>query len=697
MNKGYFIITFKIVVINILLLLSVFAFAQNAKIDSLKSILPTAKDFTRVQVLVELCWEYRNVQSDSAISYGNQAIALSSALEKYHTQAKVYAYLCFIYGNKGDYATALSMGQQGLELSEKIDDKEQMGFALQNLAEINGKLENYKQAVEYAIKALQSFESINHLNGIAFCYLTLGNIHSEENDLSKAHYYYKKALETRKKQKNIGGIATATNLLGVILTKQGQYKEALEYLSYALAIYFQQKNRRGIAYCSNNIAKAQLGKNALDSTIFFAKQGIEIAQNAGFKQVLQESYETLSQVYAQRKDFAQAYQYQKLFIAYRDSIFNEEKFRRLQELQNRYQNEKQKHEIDMLKADNQRKNLLNSIFIGGFVLIFGLVFALWRGNRLKKKANKLLKSQHHEIKEKSVRLLELNEELKQTNEELNINLEVVNQQNGEIQRKNEIIEKKNKDLADSINYAKRIQMAILPTNNDLKKYFKDCFVLFKPKDVVSGDFYWTAHKEDKVLIAVVDCTGHGVPGAFMSMISNDLLNLIVHEKEIHEVDVILAEMNKLIRVVLKQDETDSKDGLEMAICSLDIKNKRLTYAGAMNPLYYILESQAGKALIEIKADKVPIGGYELKKEHFFTKHTFDLKESMVFYLFSDGYADQFGGADDKKFLVKRFKELLFSVHHLPMETQQQILEKTLVDWMHNQKQVDDITVIGIRI
>ncbi len=678
-------------------------FSQNAKIDSLKKIFSTSKqDTTKLVILVEICWQYRNVQSDTAILYGNRAIRLAQDLKNYRLQAKTYNYLSAIHRNKGDYTTALNMSQKSSELAEQIGNKEEMGFALQNMGENNAKLKNYKQAINYTLKALQHFEEIKHLRGIAFCYLTLGNIHSAEESFQKAYDYYSKALEVRKLEKDINGIATATSLLGVTLGKQQKHAEALKFIHQATAMFVKQNNNRSISSMFNNMAKSHLGLNQYDSAVIYAEKSIILAKKIGLKENIKECYETLSKVYASEKNFTIAFDYQRLFIIYNDSIFNEEKNKQFQEIQNRYQHEKQKNEIDLLKSENQRKTLLNWAFIGGLVLVLGLVFALLRGNYVKKQANNELKAKNNEIQEKSAKLVELNEELKQTNEELNINLEIVNNQNVEIQHKNEIIEKKNKDVADSIAYAKRIQLAILPNVNDLKQHLSDCFVFFKPRDVVSGDFYWSAKKESKILLAVADCTGHGVPGAFMSMISNDLLNLIVHEKELHDVDVILTEMHKLIRQVLKQDDNDSRDGLDIAICSIDLEKKTLEYAGAMSPLYLIQnkdnsDNEMATIITEIKADKIPIGGHKLKKERFFSKHTFDISQPTIFYLFSDGYADQFGGEHGKKFMVRQFKELLVSIHRLPMNEQQEIVENTLASWAKDERQVDDVTVIGVKI
>jgi len=251
-----------------------------------------------------------------------------------------------------------------------------------------------------------------------------------------------------------------------------------------------------------------------------------------------------------------------------------------------------------------------------------------------------------------------------------------------------------KDIKDSINYARRIQQAILPLENDIRKELPEHFIYFKPRDVVSGDFYWFNKKNDKVFIAACDCTGHGVPGAFMSIIGNSLLNEIAHEAEVTEPAQILNMLRDKIILALKQrsGEQESKDGMDMMLCCIDRKNKKLSFSGANNPLYVIRKGE----LKEFKGNKQPIGVYgdELKP---FTNQELDLQAGDLIYLFSDGYPDQFGGPRGKKFLYTRFKELLLSVSSRNMQQQYTDLDRAFWDWKKENEQVDDVLVIGIRI
>ncbi|TAF67784.1 MAG: hypothetical protein EAZ55_01835 [Cytophagales bacterium] len=273
-----------------------------------------------------------------------------------------------------------------------------------------------------------------------------------------------------------------------------------------------------------------------------------------------------------------------------------------------------------------------------------------------------------------------------------------------IQEQNKALTKINEDLAiqkqetqDSILYAKRIQNAMLPQEEEMKKEFSDLFVLFQPKDIVSGDFYYFAIKGNKKIIAAIDCTGHGVPGALMSMIGNDLLEQIIHDKEIHDANRILDELHKGIRKSLKQAENDNKDGMDISLLIIDKQAKTITFAGAKNPLVYVYDNE----VVEVAADKYSIGGEQIEQERIFTPHhiPYPQKGRMVCYLFSDGYQDQFGGEKRQKFSRRRFRELLNSIAILPLNEQKQKLTDTFEHWRAQGKEqiIDDVLVIGIAI
>ena len=270
----------------------------------------------------------------------------------------------------------------------------------------------------------------------------------------------------------------------------------------------------------------------------------------------------------------------------------------------------------------------------------------------------------------------------------------VEERTNELAEKNREIEQKNKDITDSIVYAKRIQEAILPRRNVIFEELQDAFIFYRPKDIVSGDFYWYGSKNGKQIIAAVDCTGHGVPGAFMSMIGNNLLNQIVMEKGITEPGAILEDLNLGVQNALQQEAgaDGANDGMDMAICTMDTNTGALSYAGAYRPLYIVSEG----ALAKTDGDKYPIGGAHMARERSYATHHYQLKKGDSFYIFSDGYPDQFGGPKGKKFMAKRFQRMILELQSLDMQAQKERFQGTLEEWMQDFEQIDDILVIGVR-
>jgi len=263
------------------------------------------------------------------------------------------------------------------------------------------------------------------------------------------------------------------------------------------------------------------------------------------------------------------------------------------------------------------------------------------------------------------------EQLHQKLERYSRDLEqTIEERTNEITVQKEIIEAKNQSIIESINYAKRIQDAALPRVEEIKESIPESFIYFKPRDIVSGDFYWFVKKGKKIIVTAADCTGHGVPGAFMSLIGNDLLNEIVTARGVIESDKILNELHDSVRKALRQEENKSRDGMDLALCVIDTETKTLQYSGAKNPLVYFKNGE----MTLIKGDKYPIGGVQFQVDRHYTRHEVDLSEPIMLYVFSDGYQDQFGRAKSEKFMSKNFRTLLQEIHDKPIEEQKQIFD-----------------------
>jgi len=339
------------------------------------------------------------------------------------------------------------------------------------------------------------------------------------------------------------------------------------------------------------------------------------------------------------------------------------------------------------------KNSKNEEFFVEVTMYYGeekeksLLYIILRDISLEKKNKQLLEWQKNEIIQKTEKIETHRDAIESQKEEIETQRDLAETQRDRISAQK-------KELTDSIKYASRIQSALSPESESFSKIFSDYFILNKPKDIVSGDFYWLSVKGNKTVVAVADCTGHGVPGAFMSMLGVEFLNEIVNNLGIVQPNRILNNMRDRIIKVMGQTGTigETGDGMDMALVSIDLENYSLQYAGAFNPLFIIRNNN----LNEIKSDRMPIGFFH-RIEKPFTNHEIEIKANDSIYLFSDGYKDQFGWRSDKKFNMNNFRELLLSIQNVPMKAQKLLLENNLKNWMGDMEQVDDILVVGIRI
>ncbi|TAE00671.1 MAG: hypothetical protein EAZ97_05160 [Bacteroidetes bacterium] len=640
------------------------SFAQKSKIDSLENALKNAKhDTVEVKILKELCWENRNSYPEKALEYGRKGLELAENLDDKKDISNLLIFVGVVYRNQGDHPRALEYYMKSLKIAEEIKDKERIGYSYHSIGDIYEKQGAYEQSIDYLKKALKMFEEIKDQKGIAYSLYTIGKVYNNEKDYPEALEYLFKSLEIREALKDTYAMANCLNYIGLVYYNQKQYGASLSYSFKGLNYFHKIDDFKGISTTLHTVAKNHFKLSQYDSSIYYSQKSIDIARTIKLKTAIKDSYENLANCYNATQKFNKAYECLTFFMAYKDSLFSEERNNQLSGIQFNYQQEKKEVEIKLLKEESQKKDLLKNFSVAGILLFAILALVLYRSNQDKKRNNLLLESQK--------KLIEL---------------------------KSEELEDKNSSITSSINYARRIQSAILPVKPKISKYLPEHFILFMPRDIVSGDFYWFANfqnstGEQKNMIAAIDCTGHGVPGAMMSMVANGLLNQTVYEKKMCDPAKILDELQIGIRDALHQTENDSKDGMDMSLCVIDQKNKILEFAGAMNPLHYVQNNE----FHTIKATRKSIGGTKIFDGEGFTKHSINLSTPTIFYMCSDGYEDQFGGKDNKKFMVKQLKDLLFAIHSLPMEKQRLILEDKINDWKGNYSQIDDILVVGVKI
>ncbi|WP_375558890.1 7TM diverse intracellular signaling domain-containing protein [Bernardetia sp. OM2101] len=337
-------------------------------------------------------------------------------------------------------------------------------------------------------------------------------------------------------------------------------------------------------------------------------------------------------------------------------------------------------------------DIFTYLFQGGVViqLVFYALGIGYQVNRLEREKSDVL-AENLELQKETTTLLE--KKVKQRTVEIEQQKEEIEAINSSLMEQKGLMEKRNQDITSSINYARRIQDAVLPDLRSFKRSVPNCFVLYTPRDIVSGDFYWFSQKDNEIVLAAADCTGHGVPGAFMSILGDSYLNQIVNLQGITKADSILSRLHGQIRRALRQSSTENKDGMDISICVIDLENNHVTFAGAKRPLLYIQND----TIFEIKGDKHSVGGFQTKAENSYTSHQIDFNIPTAFYIFSDGYVDQFGGQYNRKFMIKNFKNLLLEIHKEPMVKQRQILDKRFEDWKGSNKQIDDVIVVGFQV
>ncbi|HSH64434.1 MAG TPA: tetratricopeptide repeat protein, partial [Bacteroidia bacterium] len=498
-------------------------------------------------------------------------------------------------------------------------------------------------------------QRINDRLGIAMSYNNLGLIFYSQANLDSALEYYKIALKIKEELVDKSLLSTTYTNIGNIYFELHQFDAALTYQLKSLNASESGKDKRGILTAYHAIGGIYEGKKNFSEAIRYYNLALAISQEIDMKQGILESYKGLSSAYKLSRNFERSLDYLNLYYTEKDSILNKENFKQVAELNTRYETDKKEKEILLLTKDQElnakiikQQQLVRWGLIGGLGLLSISVFSIYRRYRFKQKANKILEKQKQEI-----------------------------------QRKNMLI-------TDSIDYAQTIQEAVLPTQQEIKKLIPGSFILYKPKATVSGDFYWVNQINERLICAVIDCTGHGVPGAFMSLLGYNMLENMA--KDLTPA-TILDTLNREVNTRLAGQDTseESKHGMDISIIAIDRKTNCLEFAGARNSLYVVRENE----LIELKADKMSIGN---RQTNSFTNQFIDIKKGDMLYLFTDGFPDQIGGPNRKKFYYQPFKELLISISSLDPEQQQVRLNEAHSHWMgERMDQTDDILILGMKI
>jgi serine phosphatase RsbU (regulator of sigma subunit)/Tfp pilus assembly protein PilF len=638
--------------------------------------------------------------SESKLRYCDEAIELAQKLDIF--PALPYYLKGEAYFDVGKYELALEYFIQAANYYEEIEDQRNLGRTYNSMAIIYNQQGNRDNEKLYLQKASKIFEQSKDSSSLRYSLHNLGYLNYSMGQYDTALVVLTKALDLFKKSNSPYEYIVCTGNIGLVHSRLSDLDTAEVYLRTAIDTLASYGDNYAVPEFMIEYADILRQKGEINQAISYASRAIKIADSPAYER---DASRLLARLYEVTGNIDSAYYYQSKFVVINDSINNDEIIRKMADLRTEYEVGRVQAELDVVERE---KLIRNIVIIGlGIILILAIALVTSYYRNLKRsrtltaaleERRRLLVKQSSELQEKNEEILKANEELTTLNEAISKQNTQITEANEELTALNEAISKQKNEILDSITYAKRIQSAMLPPEQYFQELLNDVFILFKPRDIVSGDFFWIKHVNQYVILAAADCTGHGVPGAFMSMLGMSYLNEIVQRREITRPNQVLNELRKQIRNSLRQhgQAEESKDGIDMALCVIDEKNNALQYAGANNPLYLIRSINGCPELTEFKADRMPLGYYQGRFKPF-TNQDIQLEFGDVFYLFSDGFMDQKGGRDNKKFMSKKFKDLLIKIHQEPMQEQKTILDKTITDWMGDNPQIDDILVIGVRV
>lgn len=599
-----------------------------------------------------------------AIECFEECRALAGKIGDKDQEATVLFNLSVNHGDLGENTKAIEYLYQSMRLREEMDDKPGMAKCLRSLAWYHSRQEEYAKSNKLLLKSLSAFRAFNMPDEMGIAYNNLGTNYQNLHDNEKALSCFDEALKLFQQVGNQRGRAAVIHNKTELYFNADQLQEALDNEMQSLKIREELEDKEGLTASLHTIGQIYFRKADLQQAYIAARKSLSIAQQVGNPKFIQDAAHLLYDIYKKEGKYKPALEMHELRIAMRDSLINQDL--RKKNLQKEFQYQyARKAEADSIKVAEEKKvtsaqlenekNQRLSLY-GGLGLV--TIFSVFMVNRFR-------------VTHKQKKLIEAKEK--------------------ETLTQKKIVEEKQKEIMDSIAYAKRLQQAILPSDSLISNYVNDFFLLYRPKDVVAGDFYFFERKEELIYLAAADCTGHGVPGAMVSVVCSNALHRSLNEFNIEIPGKILDKTSELVVETFARSGNDVKDGMDISLCCLNMLNRRLSWSGANNPLWYIYNGE----FAEIKANKQPIGKtYDPKP---FDTRELILQPGTAVYLITDGYADQFGGPKGKKYKYRQLQELLLEIHPLPMDQQKLRLAESFDSWKGELEQIDDVTIIGIRV
>ena len=658
---------------------SLFSLGRSAATDSIKAIIndPNVSDSISVEAQFALAWYYYENNPDTAIIICANATRMSEDKNFKWGMSGGYGWLAFLYRQEGKYDTALEYIFKSLKLRKELGEEKDLVLTYSDIGDVYFLLKKYQLAKKFYRESINQAIKIKDERGRIRSLTTYGNVLYDEKKHDSCLAIYNETLAFHASVNDSANMGSSYHNLASTYDQMGDFEKALEY--YKISLKLGKHNSGTITSTYSNMAQLYFELNNIDKSLEYNNIALKLSEEANNKQVLEAVYNLSYKIYKLQGKYSQALEMHEKYTKLMNDLFNDKTKKAVLEQTIKYgydlKEAQIKAELEKQKAldesEKQKQSLLLMISLISLVVISGVAIFIYR-------TLSITKDQKNIIEE--------------TNEELNnINGELASQRD-EIEKQKELVDTKNLEITSSIQYAKRIQEAILPPRELLNKYLHDGFVLYAPKDVVAGDFYWLDTVDNKVFFAVADCTGHGVPGAMVSVVCNSALNRCIREYKIERPSEILDKTRELVINTFEKSARQVMDGMDICLCVWDKNTGNFEYAGANNPLYLLKKDRALEIIVP---DKQPVGYSE--KSNKFTNHTIDLANIDSIYLFTDGYADQFGGVKGKKMGYKKFREKLIEVSSLEMNEQEVQLEVFFSKWRGAEEQVDDVCVMGIKI
>ncbi len=669
----------------------------------------SSPDTVRLGAMDNYAWDgYLFTKPDSAVLLGKDFLDLAKKAQNYKYQGAANNLIATAYYFTNKYDSALLHYEQAYKSYNNINFQEGLGSCKANIANVYKEKGNFALAIENAMESLKIRERNKNERGIINSLEIIGTIYSRQENYPKAKDYFKQALKRSQLLGDKQLLASAYTNVAAIFYMEGEYDSTKIYTLKSLDLMREIGDIKTTATVLSNMAELDLLTDDLDEASKHLQESLDLRREYGDMQGIAVSLNTLGEIYKRQGKL-------KASIA-----ANEESLKIATEIQT--QPEAKEAAYALWKAYKENNNPNKALW--AYERYIGLRDSLLSienekalieqelGYKYEKKvlADSVKNAQLVKVKDAELKTKKAENKWQRTIIYFSValllvilffvymvvkSLRLLRVEKAKVDRTYEELEEKNTEILDSISYAKRIQSAILPPEKLVKQHLENSFVLYKPKDIVAGDFYWMEPQDGEVLFAAADCTGHGVPGAMVSVICNNGLNRSVREYGLKESGEILDKTREIVISEFQKSEEDVKDGMDIALCSLSTAEGKhiLKYAGANNPLWIV--RKGADSIEEIKAHKEPIGKCENPSP--FPTHEVELNEGDSFYIFSDGFADQFGGVKGKKLKSKSFKQLILSMQDQSMEAQKALLDKAFEDWRGEYEQLDDVCVIGVRV